>query len=289
MKVIWVLENINKRLDFYSKFNTLLLLASIRLWKRNHPNDVCFFYCDELTYDFFKKLEVLHFWDEVIIFKPTNQIDKKVFWAASKLEILSKQDEPVLILDNDTLVYKPIKKFLDLNKVWVFNLEDGTGYYPTFYDQNVRNLSVKKRWKPNAVNVSFLFLPNPTFTQEYANLSLKFMTEFTNMGVDSSQYLVFSEQLLLRQMLDDNRIDYGSIVSNYEISAERKWGKTHSLGIWDENQYMEYIRHYGPYKNHLKEKKLEKEYFFELKSLFFSINFRNFHLTQFLNSNEYSK
>jgi hypothetical protein len=289
LRVIWVLENIKCSKEFYSKFNTLLLLSSVRLWRRNNPSDYCVFYCDAITETFIKEIGVYEFWDEVIVFTPIAGINKEVFWSASKLQILSNQTEPVLILDNDTIVYKNIKPYLDLNKVWGLNLEDGAGYYPTSYDTNVSKLSIKRRWRPNALNVAFLYLPNPEFTKMYAETSIGMMREFTQIGVDNSQYLVFSEQLLLRQLLDDNQIDYGTIISNTEICYDRKWGEPDTNGLWDYNEYMLYMRHYGPYKRDIKEKKLEKEYNFELKSLFFSINFRNFHFTQYLDSNEYPK
>jgi hypothetical protein len=289
LKVIWVLENIIGDTKFYSKFDTLLLLSSVRLWKRNNPKDYCVLYCDWLTKKFINALDVEWFWDDIIEFTPTTNIDKRVFWASSKLEVLSLQTEPVLLLDNDTIVYKNLNEYIDWDTHWVFNLEMGAGYYPTYYDEYVQRLSIKKRWKPEAVNVSFLNLPNPTFTKEYADLSLKFMSEFTEMGVENSNYLIFSEQLLLKDLLDTKQIPYKSIVSNYEISVNRDWGKEHDMGIWNKDQYMQYIRHYGAYKKKIKEKNLQKEYNFELKSLFFSINFRNFHLTDFLDSNEYSK
>ena len=40
MKIIWVLENIKQDNKFYTKLNTLLLLASVTLWKKNNPEDL---------------------------------------------------------------------------------------------------------------------------------------------------------------------------------------------------------------------------------------------------------
>ena len=67
MKIIWFLENIKKDNSFYTKLNTLLLLASVTLWKKNNPKDYCVFYCDSMTENFYKSLGVLYLWDEVIV------------------------------------------------------------------------------------------------------------------------------------------------------------------------------------------------------------------------------
>lgn len=289
MRVIWVLENIKKTTRFYGKLNTILLLSSVRLWKKNHQKDNCVLYADSLTLEFLTQLNVIDFWDEIVEYSDSLRIDKNIFWSAAKLEVISKQSEPFILLDNDTLVYKELYSKLDLSNHWVMNLEMGKGYYPTNFDHFIRSISYKQRWLPESVNVSFLYMPDFNFAKKYAKLSLNMMEEFTQLNVPNSQYLIFAEQLLLKHLFDLENISYKSLIKNYWLCDQWKWGAVHNDGIWEEQQHMKYIRHYGPYKNQLKEKKLEKEYFFELKSLFFSINFRNFHLTQFLNSNEYPK
>ena len=101
MKIIWVLDNVEGDKSFYSKLYTLILIASIRLWKKFYPNDNCVLYCDELTRDTLDNIKVLHLWDSIEIYKPSRDINRKIFWAASKLEVLSLQTEPCIIVDND--------------------------------------------------------------------------------------------------------------------------------------------------------------------------------------------
>ena len=71
----------------------------------------------------FKNLDILKLWNEVIIIEQEYKINREVFWAASKVEVLAKQNEEVILMDHDTLVFKPIKKYLG-NKVTVTNLEN---------------------------------------------------------------------------------------------------------------------------------------------------------------------
>ena len=256
MKVVWVLENIEKHKNFYSRFNILLLLASVHLWRKNHREDECFLYADEMTIDLLDSLKVLDFWHKIKLIPNPRKINKSVFWASSKLQVLADIDEPIIIMDNDTHVYKPIKNLLDLNKHYVSNYEIGKGYYPTSIDPYVRKLSYKPRWKTESVNVSFLNLPNPKFTREYAEMSLNMMEEFTALKAPNPQYLIFAEQLLLKHLLDENKIEYESIISTYWNCQDQKWDGHHNKGLlkYPEESNTVFF-HYGPLKGTIKNNK----------------------------------
>lgn len=273
MKVIWVLENIENDNSFYSKLHILLLLASVRLWKKNNPKDNCVLYTDVITRNLLHKLNVHHFWNSIELIPKYEGIDKKVFWAASKLQVLSIQNEPVIILDNDTLVFKPIRKYINLSKVYVCNFEIGKGYYPTSIDPFVQKISYKTRWKTQSVNVSFLNLPDASFTRRYANESLNMMREFTAMGTPHSQYLIFAEQLLLRHMLDKEEIDFSSIISTYWDCKKWEWGEDHDKGIWTINESGLFFKHYGPLKSWIIDSLADQDYDTEIKLLENCINF----------------
>jgi len=279
LKVIWVLENIEQNINFYSKLHTSIMIASIRLWKRYNPEDYCVLYCDAMTHDLFYELQIECLWDEIIIFQSQLNVNKKIFWASAKLEILHKQREPVIILDNDTHVFCNIKKYLDKDTVYVHNHEIGQGYYPTGLDEYVRKLSYKGRWKTESVNVSFLYLPNPSFTQKYAKISMGMMEEFTQMNVPHSQYLIFSEQLLLKHLLEEEEIKYKSIISTDWDCKEWEWGEDNDKGIWKFTESGRYIKHYGPLKGWIIHNKADQNYEREMKHLENCINFPNLDLS----------
>lgn len=249
MKVIWVYENITRSKTFYSRFNILLLLASVSLWKRNHRDDICTLYADDLTIDTLNHLKVLDFWDEIRPLPKSSNIDKEVFWAASKLEVLRTVEEPVIIMDHDTHVYKPIKHLLEDDTVYVSNFEVGKGYYPNATNNYVKQLSYRPRWISDSVNVSFLHLPDPVFAKEYANLSIKLMEELTSIKAPHSMYLIFAEQLLLNQLLVEKDIKAKSIISTYWNCKEETWGEDHNRGIWPYIKSLVHFKHYGPTKS----------------------------------------
>lgn len=280
MKIIWVLENIEKNKSFYSKFNILLLLASVHLWKKNHPEDTCALYADDMTIDLLDRLKVISFWDLIRPLPSPRNINKAVFWASAKLQVLTEVDEPVILMDNDTLVYKPLKPYLDLNKHYVCNFELGKGYYPTAIDPYVQKLSYKPRWKTESVNVSFLNLPDPTFTRDYAKKSLDMMEEFTALSVPNSQYLIFAEQLLLKHLFVKNEIEHKSIISTYWDCQKQAWSHNHPDGLFKYPQESNKIFfHYGPLKGKIINNLEIFNYNEECKKLENCINFPNLDLT----------
>jgi len=273
LKVIWVYENIKRELSAFSKFNILVMLASASLWKKNHPEDRTVLYCDPFTYDFYKSIGVLSIYDEVEILAFDNQIDKKTFWASSKLEVLSRQTEPIIIMDGDTLVFKRVKELINPNEVMVSNFEIGRGYYPTSIDPYIRKLSYRPRWKTDSVNVSFLHLPDPEFTQYYAKLSLQLMDEFTKMEAPNSKYLIFAEQLLLKHLLDKHDIPHRGMLSTAWDCDAWEWSKTELSGLWTIKDSWKYYNHYGPLKQWYKADDPGFPYKKEIDMLLNCINF----------------
>ena len=232
MRVIWVLDNVKGEASFYGKLYTLILIASIRQWKKFYPDDTCVLYCDDLSRETLRLTNTLDQWDEVVHYKPKYKINRAIFWAAAKVEVLSLQTEPCIIVDNDLHIYCPIKTYIDPNKFYVHNIENGNGYYPGYVDKFVRKLSYTHRWPTESVNVSFLQLPDPKFIKEYAAGSIKIMEEFTEMEVPNSQYLIFAEQLFLRHMFDMRGIEFKSLVATYWDCDAWEWGEHHNRGIW---------------------------------------------------------
>jgi hypothetical protein len=277
LKIIWVYENINKQREDYSKFNTLLMLASVSLWKRNHPEDDTWLYCDELTHSLITELGVQSLYDNIEIIDFNDRpIDKTNFWASSKLQVLALQTEPVIIMDCDTLVFKPFKHNIVKDQVLFSNREFGRGYYPTSLDPLIRGLSYKPRWKTESVNVSFLYLPDPVFTQEYANLSLKLMEEFTVLKAPNSRYLIFAEQLLLKHLLVKNKVEHRAVISTEWDCNNWKWSNVNSDGIWTIEDSWQWFRHYGPLKKWYKTNSPDHPYDVEIEMLRNCINFHKF-------------
>lgn len=277
MKVIWVLENIRKNYNtnnYYinSRLNVLLLIASVHLWRKNHPEDYCVLYTDDLTINLFNKLKVLDFWHSIQPLPTPRRINRDVFWAASKVEVLAQIDEPVIIMDNDAHVYKPIKHLLDNDTVYVCNYEVGKGYYPSGVDTYVQKLSYKARWKNESLNVSFLHLPDPVFTKMYAETSLQMMEEFTVLKAPNPQYLIFAEQLLLSHLLEKENIVNKSLISTDWDCKAWQWGENNDKGLWPIYESEMFFKHYGPLKGWIRDSRADQNYEREINHLLNCIN-----------------
>ena len=276
MRIIWVHENLNRDPQAYSKFNLLVMFASVSLWKRNHPEDYTVIYVDPMTYELLERLGVISLWDEVIKIDFEKNFNKEVFWAGTKLQVLALQTEPCVIMDGDTLVFKPFKQHFKEGRVLVANYENGRGYYPTNLDPYVRKLSYRARWQTESCNVSFLYLPDPIFTQKYANLSIKFMEEFTKLKAPHSKYLIFAEQLLLRHLLDREKVEYIPIISTPWDCDKWQWESKPGEGIMSIEDRWNTFRHYGPLKAWYKKDDPDHPYKEETEMLLNCINFHTF-------------
>ena len=243
MKTIWVLENIKGKSTFYNKFDLLMMFASVVQWKKHHPSFVCELHADTLTLDFFKKLGVLSLWDSIETVKKNSAINKSVFWASSKLQTLRFVKEPVIIMDNDFVVYRSFQKFIN-NKPVVAHEEDGLGYYLTssdFFVKKVKHLINKPT--TDAINCSFLYFPDYKFANTYAKISLEIMEVFTRAKAPNSKYLIFAEQLLLKHLFNIHEVQYDSLVDSVYKCTTNQF-EDYSNGLISLEESHLYYRHY---------------------------------------------
>lgn len=252
MNTYWVYENIRKQISFYNKLDILLLLCSGYLWKKHHPNHTTTLYVDLLTHNFLTNINAHEIWDNIKLLPENKFVDKNVFWASSKLEVLRYIQGPSIIMDHDFLVYSNLDELLKDNIVVAVE-EDGKGYYPTAYDPFMKAVSKYiTRPKSIAINCSFLYFPFNSFANMYAEKSLDLMSIFTKMKAPNSRYLIVSEQLLLKHLLDTHKTRYDSLMKAQWDCVKKEY-KPYSKGIYDLNICGTKFRHYWMDKNKIRE------------------------------------
>tara|TARA_B110000977_G_scaffold31136_1_gene41180 strand:- start:11332 stop:12207 length:876 start_codon:yes stop_codon:yes gene_type:complete len=246
MEVTWVIENVKRSEDFYTKQFTLLLAASVCLWKRYHPNHKTVLYADDLTSNFYKETPLLGLFDEVRPLKYNDKINREVFWSSSKTKIISETEKPILIIDHDFLIFKNIDEYLNDNVLYTYN-ELSDNWYPKEINKDVKSLTTPINYLiDRAANVSLFYLPDPKFANKYAKQTLQNHKEFTSMGVEDTNYMILSEQFMLKQMLHKENIPHKALSKNVFNCRKVDYEPIISdEGIWNLQESLLYYKHYG--------------------------------------------
>lgn len=211
MLACWALDNIKEQRSFYKEFDFLMMFSSVVQWKKHHPDHTCRLYCDELTKKVITEMKADRLWDEISVLGRVRTIDKSVFWAASKLQAIRFIGEPFIIMDNDFITYRSFSEFFK-STVIVAHEEDTTDYYPTIFDPYIKQTKhILHNSGTTAINCSFLYFPDPKVSQSYAKLSIQLMEEFTKIKAPNSKYLIYSEQLALKHLLDEYKVKYQNL------------------------------------------------------------------------------
>ena len=266
VNVIWILENIKRHSSFYTELGISLLLSSVIQWKKHNPNTKTVLYVDILTYKFLSNINAIELWDKVYRCDFNEPIDKDIFWANSKLCVLTSIQEPSVVLDYDFLVYKSFEQFLK-DKVIVGHEENGEDYYPHALDDYVRRTKhILNRPNHKSVNCCFNYYPNPAFARAYGSTSLELMRELTKLRAPNSKYLVYAEQLLLKHVLDLHNIEYTPLVTDIWHCQTNKWSKG-TKGLIDSKEAGLYFRHYWMEKNKILDSSEGFNYINEINTL----------------------
>ena len=84
--------------------------------------------------------------------------------------------------------------------------------------------------------------------------------EWDKVAVVDASYMIFSEQLMLKQMLVKENIPHKTLVSNvYDNSKFMFSDVVNMYGIWNREEISLYYRHYGFEKRKFKGEKLKSE------------------------------
>lgn len=280
MEAIWVLENVKGDETFYSKLELLILVASISLWRKHHQTHKTVLYCDEMTNNVLSELGVINLWNEVRHLSYPEKINRKVFWSSCKTKVISKTKIPLLVIDHDFLIFKNIDEFLTDKVIFTYH-ERANNWYPK--ENSKPNMSLTKPIKyvnDFAANVSLLYLPDPNFAREYGKQVLQNHIEFSDMYIEdlSANYMILSEQLMLKQWLSERNIPHIPLCKNiwdcYKITYIHSEEED---GLLSFKEVGTYFKHYGTDKTRFKERQEGFDYDKEIEFLYRCIKSSKLH------------
>ena len=254
MKAIWVIENVKKDNSFYDEFTLVMLFASVTLWKRYHPNHTTILYCDKQTLDVLSNLDILSLWDQIKDLSYPEKINREIFWSSCKTKIISEATEPIIVIDHDFLISTNIDEYLK-DEVLYTHEEQAYPWYPHKNDKYCAQLPYPATDEVDlAANVSLFYLPDPNFSQKYGKRVLKNHEAFTEMNFEnmSPNYMIYSEQLMLKQMLVKDNIPHNTLTINVFDNNKGMFSDAINMyGIWSREESSLYYRHYGMDKRRL--------------------------------------
>lgn len=253
MKAIWVFEN-NRDVFSFNELELFSAIASICIWKKNHPQYVTYLYCDDYMYKYFEKLGILDLWDVVdttILSDKSDNINRTFFWAASKLKVLKQIQAPYIIMDLDFYFLNDCLTEKDFENDAIYSyVESGYNYYltpdnKTFTDANITFPNYN--WNFDAANVSLLYIKNQEIHAEYSSLALEYMQKLSTLKeYITGGHMVFCEQKLLYQILCNRNVKHVPLVAEkFNCRQDKFIENSAENGIWHVDNIGKSFQHLG--------------------------------------------
>lgn len=167
-------------------------------WKRY--NGPIYLVTDAAGATYFKEKGLSSVYDGIIICKTDNYgIDKRKYWASSKIEALSFIETPCAIIDFDLIIWKPME--LGESLLTTAHIEHIVDHvYPdlSFFDMSPR-YSFPAEWDEKALplNTAFLYIADKNLKEYYVSKSIRFMQFERDSFDDGVKCMVFAEQRIL--------------------------------------------------------------------------------------------
>jgi hypothetical protein len=263
METIWVLENVKKNHSFYSKLQIWMLVASVSLWRKYHPNHKTVFYCDVMSHGVLSNLDLLGMWDEVRPLSYPEKINREIFWSSPKTKIISETEIPLLVIDHDFLIFKNIDEYLKDEVLYSYD-ERADNWYPPKNDAFNKKLSNPIPWVTDlAANVSLFYLPDPKFAQKYGKQTLQNHEELTTLNnpLITTNHMIMSEQFMLKQWLVKDNIPHNCLSKNlWDCKEVNFYNSINNRGIWDLKESLLYYKHYGAEETRIRENTYSTSY-----------------------------
>lgn len=215
-------------------YDVLSTVLSALLWKK-YNGDIKL-YADNKVYDFYKKNNLLDLWTDIDVsdFNTTNNIDHKVFWAASKFHAIANEEPPFFVMDTDFIVWNTIKNDLLNEKIIAIHDENiNNSIYPSIENLNLTTKQISLlnnlNWNIKASNTAFTYFNDIQFKNTYLNLAFNFIENHRSTNSDKLIYMVLVEQRLFSMVADLLKIEVKYLINDKTMYNQKDY--THVWGL----------------------------------------------------------
>jgi hypothetical protein len=248
MNVYWCAEH----MSFYSNLEKAFLYTSILTWKHFYPNDTTHLYCDTESKQIIEEIGIINLWDNInteVLNKKQYNLDKKAFWASSKLKVINEIQAPFVLLDLDLYLKQDFipADYWENDTIGNF-MEITTHHYPEPYQIKKYMSLPDMDWDDKAVNVAFLYIKDDNIRKEYAEMALGMMQEMNDKApMVNGLHMVFCEQKLLWQIIKKYNLNHRYLFNETLYCSKDQWIEN-GLGLFAKEKQYNYACHLGPGK-----------------------------------------
>lgn len=222
---------------FVEDFELLTTILSALEWRKH--NGGIKMITDTSGMEYYTNLGLAHIWDMGIETSldllDNERIFPMPFWAAGKIYALKQQPVPVVMIDTDFIVWKPITDFTDSASLVVAHRED---IFPIVYpDKYFFDMSMDYHfpdewdWSILPCNTALLYVSDEAFKEYYTSEAIRFMKNLRGSKNVTAE-MVFAEQRLLAMCAAARNIQINTFLDINNIKTQDFF--THIWGLKSE-------------------------------------------------------
>ena len=225
-----------KENDVYEMQDYEVLMTILSALKWREKNGSIKMITDKIGAEYYKKIGIESIWDlgiECLLDEINDSIDPEVFWAAGKLEALSKEEAPVVMIDTDFIVWECIKDRIRNEKLAVIHREDiNPSVYPyknCFRMKENYKFDEQWNWNIKPCNTAFAYFNDTEFKERYTTAAMEFMQALDN-DKDRIVNMVFAEQRIISMTAEKMKIKIYEMESLENLLNNKQKIYTHLWG-----------------------------------------------------------
>ena len=230
-------------------------------------------YCDEVTYEYYKSIDLLKHFDEVKNILPLDMdmigFDPNVFWAGGKFIAMADCDSQFVMLDLDA----EIRFKVDLSEFDGFFthyegiLPGDIKFYPDPEYLDTKGFLENKysfEWGDRALNTCIFYLNDFNLAREYAMTALEFMrnVDDINPAFDRVPYILLAEQRFIYEFCRAKKLKIGTLIKGEYIPTNYMHGVDSFIDSDIDEIGERGFLHVWGYKSELNSNTTEAESFF---------------------------
>lgn len=213
-------------------FDLYCTVLSALCWRRYNGNiTLC---CDSRFAEYYEKIGITDIWNgiKVCVADDLEGINPLMFWAGGKILALREVSAPVVMIDTDFIVWKPLEFGDEIIAAHRENISEGI-YPPLSFFKTRGHIIPDFSEEVLPLNTAFFYVPNNDFKEFYTAQAISFMRSAENCG-DFLKYMVFAEQRMAAMCADYTGTPVKTLLDKDNLFRPQ-WDFTH---LWGAKQAM---------------------------------------------------